>query len=228
MNHWKQLRIPLLAVNFAAAVFVLGKSIFEPTIATLTPFDFPPDVSLPQWLSVESKSLKVVNKDTEAGSTFLVGRHYQYLQNNYPLDIEMRYVVRTEGEVNNFIREHPLIQSSPPEEELSGKVIHRRGIGFSVLFIHQERAYLSACINPRGESTVTREQFIQNQDIYDTQLTRLLPVLLGRESWRDNRCLWTYMSLPLQENSSPEQAYSVLEQAWESWHEWWSQNFPKI
>ncbi|NES21880.1 MAG: cyanoexosortase A system-associated protein [Symploca sp. SIO3E6] len=227
MNHSKQFRLPLLAVNFAAAVFVLGKSILEPTVGILTPFDFPPDVSLPQWQPVESKSLEVVNPDGEAGSTFLVGRQYQYLQNDYLLDIEMRYVVRTQGEVNLFIQKHPLIQSSPPEEELSGKIIHRQGTGFSVFFTHQERAYLSACINPRGESTVTIEQFSQNQDTYDTQLSRLFPVLLGRETWRDNRCLWTYMSLPLQD-ASPEQAYRILEAAWESWYEWWSQNFPQV
>ena len=227
MKQWKQLRLPLLAINFTAAMLVLGKSIFEPTVATLTPFDFPPEVSLPQWRLVESQSLEVVNKDGEAGSTFLVGRHYQYLQNNYPLDIEMRYVVRTEGEVNKFIVDHPAIQSSPPEDELSGKVIHRQEIGSYLLFVHQERAYLSACINPRGESTVTKEQFRQNQDTYDTQVSRLLPVLLGREYWRDNRCLWTYMSLPLQD-SSLEKTYPLLEQAWESWHEWWTRNFPKV
>jgi len=86
---------------------------------------------------------------------------------------------------------------------------------------------LRSCINPRGPGVITYEQFIQNRYTYDWQPSRLLPVLLGQEPLRDHRCLWTYLSLPL-ENLSEQQAYSILEEVWLSWYQWWHPRFPNI
>ena len=225
MNLKHPIRLSLLAVNLTVVLFVLGKSILDPNFAKGTPFDFPPEVSLPEWQFLENNPLKVNSKEGNVSSVFKAGRKYRYFQNNIPLDIEMRYVVRTQGQVEQFITQHPSIQSSPPQE-ISGKMRQQQGIGFYTVFVHQERAYLSSCINPYGGSTVTTEQFNHNRNTYDPQLSRLLPVLLGREDWRDYRCLWTYMSIPLK-NSSSEEAYQTLEKVWISWYEWWSPRFPK-
>jgi cyanosortase A-associated protein len=53
-----------------------------------------------------------------------------------------------------------------------------------------------------------------------------MPILLGQEALLDKRCLWVYLSIPLR-NSSPEEAYKTLEQAWFSWYQWWQPRFPK-
>jgi len=73
-------------------------------------------------------------------------------------------------------------------------------------------AYLNACINSRGGSTFTKEQFNYNRIHRDTQFNRLLAWLLIQQPLRDKRCLWTHLSIPLN-RSSPESAYVILENA---------------
>lgn len=219
------MRLSLLALNLAAALFVLGKSFLDPNFAKVTLFEFPPEVDLPNWQFIESQALEVDSPKGNEDSVFTSGRLYRYGHNDLPLEVEMRYVVRTQGAVDELILKHPTVQSSPPKD-MTGKMGEIEGVGFHVTFVHQQRAYLSSCINPRGVSTVTKEQFNNNRNTYDPQLNRLLPVLLGREDWKDYRCLWVHLSIPLTE-SSPESAYSTLETAWQSWYQWWSLRFPK-
>ncbi|MCZ8188639.1 MAG: cyanoexosortase A system-associated protein [Microcystis sp. LE19-338.1B] len=221
----KVLRLSLLAVNLVAALLVLGKSFLDPNFAQTAPFEFPPEVNLPDWRFIESKPLKVHSSKDRGDSVFRAGRFYHYRYHDLPLKVEMRYVVRTQGAVDELILKHPTVQSSPPED-MKGKMGEIEGVGFHVTFVHRQRAYLSSCINPRGASTVTPEQFKHNRNTHDSQLNRLFPVLLGREDWQDYRCLWAHLSVPLTE-LSPEEAYSSLETAWQSWYHWWSSRFPK-
>ena len=224
---WKQLRIPLLALTCANILFVFGRSILDPTIGkrTVTPFVFPQVVPLPQWQRVASQPLENITVERPPfGKLVLPGSSYSYIQNDLPLDIKMRYEVQTDGNVKNFIRNQSGIKF-PLNQPL---VVVRKDerVGFYGLFVHQKRAYLDACINSRGGSTFTKEQFSYNRTQYDMQFNRLLPWLLGQEKLRDKRCLWTHMSIPLNQ-SSPESAYVILEKAWESWYQWWHPRFPK-
>lgn len=93
------------------------------------------------------------------------------------------------------------------------------------MYTYKQQAYLDACINPQGGSTFTSDLFDANRIRYDLQFARLLPWLLGHQELRDKRCLWTHLSIPLDRSSSD--AYVSLEQAWFSWHKWWSSRFPK-
>lgn len=233
LSSWTQLRLPVLAFNFLTAGFVLGKSLIDPQMGKLTPFEFEEKVPLSQWQSVETQRLKPLPEPDTEGSILKVGRFYQYRQNDRVLDIEMRYVTRTQGEVDRFIRDrfNKEKEKSQPEKEtekvLQVKEGYESDVGHYILLSDTDRAYLSACINPRGETTFSQDQYKHNQDIYDTELSRVFPSLFGRAKWRDDRCLWTYMSMPL-EDSSPEETYQVLEAAWWDWHEWWQPKFPKL
>jgi cyanosortase A-associated protein len=218
-------RLSLLAANLAVALFIFGKSSLDPNFADVAPFAFPSEVPLPQWQLLESQPLPVNAKQSRSDSAFKAGRLYRYRQNDYLLDVEVRYVVRTEGATDKLILKHPTIQSSSPEN-MTGKMRQRQGIGYHTTFLRQGRAYLSSCINPYGGSTVTQKQFIHNRDTYDLQLNRVPHILLGREDWKDYRCLWTYSSIPLN-NISSEKAYQTLELAWDSWYQWWRSRFPK-
>lgn len=238
---WKQLRIPLLVFTFANVFFVFGKSILDPTIGkrTITPFVFPQVVPLPQWQLVASQPLE--NQTVERppfGKLVLPGIHYSYVKNNLhgsskdvprpsslaPLDIKMRYEVETDGDVKRFIKDNTAIQFSLNQP--SPVVRQREGLGFYALFVYEKRAYLDACINPRGGSTFTQEQFSYNRINYDVQFNRLVLWVLGYQGLRDNRCLWTHLSIPLNQ-SSPETAYVILEDAWFSWYQWWQTRFPR-
>jgi cyanosortase A-associated protein len=233
MSSWKQIRLPLLAFNLLTAGFVLGKSLLDPRVGQLTPFEFSPQVPLAKWQPVESKRLKPLPAPDTDGAILQVGRQYQYRQNDRLLDIEMRYVLRTKGEVNIFLKDRLEKEAKKTETEsknnnkLDAASGYKPDVGYYWLLADKERAYLTACINPRGESSFTREQYKHNQDIYDTDFSRLFPSFLGREKWRDDRCLWTYMSMPLA-GSAPKETYKLLEEAWFEWNEWWQPQFPKL
>lgn len=218
MIVWKHPRLIFLIAIFSTVLGVLVKSILFPaTSKTTTPFSFPVTIPLQGWESLPSSTL--VDSSGARIPPSLSGRRYQYIKNNLTLNIEMRYFVNTSGEVKNFIKSYESISVSPA-------IRQKEGIGFYGLFTNQDKAYLSACINPHGFSTFTERQFKQNRNVYDLQFNRLLPWLLGQENLKDERCLWTSLSIPLKQ-SSPEMAYQNLENAWFSWHQWWSPRFPK-
>lgn len=219
MNIWKNIRLSFLAVTLLGVLLVLAKSILIPAEdkQTASAFVFPTAVPLTSWQSLSSNPLITQNPKH---INYLSGRQYQYIQNDLPLNIEMRYVVNTVGDVKEFIKQNTQIPLS--------KVTLRQqaGIGFYNLFTAEGKAYLSSCINPRGGTTVTDRQFKQNRNTYDVQINRLLPWLLGQENLKDNRCLWTHLSVPLK-HTTPDHAYQKLETAFFSWYQWWEPRFPK-
>lgn len=224
MNLGK-LRIPVLILIFANVLFVFGKSVLDPGIGkrTATPFVFPAAVPLPQWQQIDSKPLpKQVVEAYPYGKLALPGMHYRYKQNNLFLDIKTRYELSTEGDVKQIIEKYTDIRFSPQQPYPE---IRQQGTGFYGVYVHQQRAYLDACINSSGGSTFTSAQFDSNRLQYDVQFPRIMLWLLGRQELRDNRCLWAHLSIPL--NQSSPNALKILEQAWFSWYKWWLPRFPK-
>lgn len=218
MSHGKNFRLLLLGVTFSSVFLVLGKIVLYPYASsrTVTSFVFPPAVPLSGWQSLPSNPL---SDRSSKHPNYITGRQYQYTQKDLPLNVEMRYVVNTTGDVKDFLKTYTSIPSSPILRQ-------QEGIGFYGLFAYQGKAYLSSCVNPRGGSTVTDKQFKQNRNTYDLQLERLLPWFLGQKNLKDNRCLWVHLSIPLRD-SSPDSAYQLLESAWSSWYQWWYPRFPK-
>ncbi len=220
----EKVRISLLAVIFGSACFVLARTILIAPVTgknTVTSFVFPTAVPLPQWQPSLSRPLA---ESLATGPKSLSGRHYQYTQKNLTLDIEMRYMVRTHGNVKSFIEKYYFLPLSSGQPTLVLR--QQENIGFYNLFTYQQRAYLSTCINSRGGSTVSPSQFRRNRLIYDMRLSRLFPWLVGQGSVRDRRCLWAHLSMPLKD-SSPEESYRILESVWEPWYQWWFPRFPK-
>lgn len=224
---WKQLRIPLLVLIFANVLVVFGRSVIDPSIGkrTLTPFSFPAKVPLPQWQLVTSQPLPNQTVDQlPFGKVVLPGMYYRYKQNDLPLDIKMRYQINVEGDVKHLIETNTDIRFSLNRSPV---IRQHQQLGFYGLFVYKQQAYLDACINPRGGSTFTSTQFDYNRIHYDLEFSRLFLWLLGQQELRDNRCLWTHLSIPLNQ-SSPNSAYATLEQAWFSWYKWWQPRFPKL
>lgn len=227
MSVWKQLRIPLLVLTFVNIFFVFGKSILDPTIGkqTVAPFVFPPDVPLPQWQRLASHPLKDQTVDRPpATKSAMLGRQYRYIQKDLQLDINMRYELETLGDVKQLIKDHTAIKFSLNQPLIILR--QHKQLGFYGLFVYQKRAYLDACINSQGGSTFTKEQFSYNRIQYDVQFNRLFFWLLGKQALRDRRCLWSHLSITLNQ-SSPESAYVILENVWFSWYQWWHPRFPK-
>ena len=136
----------------------------------------------------------------------------------------MRYMIGSLGDIHDYFKNHSYIRLQ--DTQLLQNLRQHKGVGFYSLFVHQGRSHLSACINPHGGSTVTSAQFIANRHTYDLQPQRLLLWVLGKESLLDRRCVRVHLSMsstqvPVETN------YSVLEQAWFNWYQWWNSRFPK-
>lgn len=227
MTKWEQHRQMLLGLTFAGAFFTLGQFSLDSTAGNrpVNTFTFPSVVPLPKWQLLDNHPLA---EPSRLGyyEDVLASRKYHYRQNNHQLEIRMRYVVGTLGEFHGYyyFKDHNSIQL--PKPQLLQNSRQQEGVGFYSLFVQQGRSHLSACINPRGGSTVTVAQFLANRRTYDLQLRRLMPWFLGKESLLDRRCLWANLSIPLNKMSA-ETTYPVLERAWQSWYQWWSSRFPK-
>jgi cyanosortase A-associated protein len=216
--YWKQTRIKFLALIFGAGLLVFAKAILfpNPDQPKTNTFVFPEEVPLEQWQESVANPVELTKKNSQ----LLAQKHYRYVKNGLPLDVEMHYLQNFfYADIAAYIKQNLAITSS-------AVVRQQKGIGYYGLGVDKQKAYLSTCINPRGYSTFTHPQFRDNRYSKDISFNRIVPLLQGRESLIDKRCLWVHLSIPLR-NSSPEAAYQVLEQAWFPWYQWWQPRFPK-
>ena len=216
-------RTLLLAVTAIATAFTLGKSIANPD--TISPvnrnYTFIDPASLSQWQLADTKPLTVhQNKPKEyITGDFIAGKNYRYQKDGQSLDIEMRYFADTNGNLKDFI--------TSQTGELSSALKEDGDRGSYSIYTHENKAYLNACINPRGKSTVTSDEFNRNLMAYDTRLSNIVPWLLSRAEFRDKRCLWTNLSMHLDNNISVDDTYNDLETAWFDWYDYWQANYPQ-
>ncbi|MGB0564438.1 MAG: cyanoexosortase A system-associated protein [Spirulinaceae cyanobacterium] len=220
-------RWPVLFVNVILVGTCVGWVALDPKVGRLQEYEFPETVELEAAQQRESDRLKPVQKPEYEGSSYPAGRHYQYRMEGEPLDIEMRYVIETRGEVDKFTREHEhFAEAEGGDAEVLAQIRFDRTTGHYALVDYNDQTYLSACINPRGKATASSEQYFQNQDLYDTVLGRVGGWMFGRERWRDDRCLWTLIYTPT--GSDPQDSEARLEAVWNEWAPYWQANFPPL
>lgn len=235
---WQPLRLSLLAVVFTGAVLVLSRAIVTPSAKSTsanpssnTVLQQP--VPLPNWQLTKSAPIQPEpakaepNTVTNSEPDFLVAQRYEYRQSNAQLDVELRYMLG-DGNNSRFLFVYTPVRAA--NAKLQPR--YQPGIGHYGVLTHENRAYLSACINPRGESTTTEQQFKHNSYQHDLKPGRLLPWLVSQEPLLDQRCLWTLMSMPLPvdaktQSANSEVAFKQLETAWVSWHAWWRSHYPR-
>lgn len=243
----------LLGVNVAIAALVLGKTLLDPNIGQPRPFELPETVELSQWTLTNSEELEPFTLNTGEADYADEGQRYTYVLNTNAasspaavatLTVEQRYMIDTNGFIERLLMGHKAFQEDLAVLDEKGgdtstvdaDVQYKLGLGYSGLFQVGETTYLSACVNPRGESTFFIDHFLHNQSIYDRDPTRLFSVLFGRQAWTDQRCLWTHMALSpgasgveLSDSSTlPSQDLQVLlNDTWEEWHDMWQPQFPK-
>ncbi|MBE9049453.1 cyanoexosortase A system-associated protein [Nostocales cyanobacterium LEGE 11386] len=216
---YNKIRGSLLALTLSMGILALGRLLFFPNLGKPNNniFVFTEEVPLPEWRFNVVPTTKASTNETEE---LIVHKHYQYVKNDLLLDIEMRYLDNLyNADINSLIQRYLAIQSP-------GMMRQQAGIGYYGLGVHEQRAYLSACINPRGGSTFTHVQFRNNRYLNDLRFDRLIPIVLGQSPFPDRRCLWAHLSMPLKD-SSPEATYQVLEKAWVPWYQWWQSRFPQ-
>lgn len=223
-------KLPLLAVLFVASVAVLFKAVSipkPPKGGEPAPFlkaKLPEAVPLPGWQLVGSKPLTSLDPKK---SGEVVGRSYEYKQGNQVLRVDIR-PQSGDGNVGRFLN----VASEVKEGNVKLKAQYNPQIGNFGVLPHKERLYLTACINPRGKSTLTNPEFQQNRYSNDLRPGRILPWLVGQtDSVFDERCLFTLMSMPLPPNPEKsldqvQDSYVKMEAAWGPLQQWLQANYP--
>lgn len=209
---WKGARRSLLIITFGGTLLVLGKLVFpgSPSQPYTSVSTFPTIAPLPNWQSLDTEPLS--NPP---------GRRYRYKQQSQELSIELRYMVGRDPNEKLFRQYNSVLT---PLNKSAFTIRKADGVGYYGLSADQEKAYLRACISPHGESVITAEQFTRNHYTAGLQPMQVWRWLIGQEYLRDYRCLWVHFSISLQRNS-PDQIYPALENAWITWHGWWSPRF---
>ncbi|WP_421656929.1 cyanoexosortase A system-associated protein [Leptothermofonsia sp. ETS-13] len=220
---WKPARLALLVGVCIGTAWVLGRAIAAPKAekAQEQTYPLPEKVPLNGWELQASSPLDKIEE-------LPPGREYQYRQRANSLTVQTR-IMLSDGNISRLLFVYTPIKSANANLQIK----HHPGVGYYGVLVHKGRAYLSACVNSRGESTVNEPQFMQNRYKYDLQITRVLPWILGQEPLLDQRCLWTLMFTPLPANAkadstTTEETLKTLETAWFSWHRWWELHFPPV
>jgi cyanosortase A-associated protein len=223
-SFWQPVRFSLLVVLLGSVLCVLGRAIVAPKVEekSVVTYPFPPTVPLTGWRFLKSTPLQ-----PDINTNLPAGQRYQYHNGTTSLAVETR-VMGGDDNISRFLNTYTSIAGASVNLRLKTQP----DVGYYGVLAHGGRAYLSACINRHGNSTVTEQQFRQNRHIYDLEVGRVLPWLLGQETLIDRRCLWTLMFTPLSTDAksdpiASEKAFKTLETAWFSWYQWWQPNFLK-
>jgi cyanosortase A-associated protein len=216
MTSSYSLYFPLLRLTFFCTLLVLGRAIFYPNLNQSSPFTFPDRVPLERSQFIERSAIVTKSFYPKYWSDL---NSYQYHYQGF--NVQIHYLQSTDGDVPTYLKNYLL-------NDQNIEVIDKKGSTGSYRLFERDRiAYLSACINSRGSSTINREQFFANRNTYDLRIDRLLPIVLGTEDPRDARCLWVTVSTPI-ENQSIEVVHQRLETAWQEIYAWWMPRFPKL
>jgi cyanoexosortase A len=213
----KPKRLLFLAATWIGIIFtVLYLSVIRKPIGNAI---FPEEINLNTWQQVKVESLGQYNAEIPNTGKFILvrsGQDYKYLRNQENLTLQMRYVVNTRGNLNPF----SVKLSRELRKKAEDNIKKIEGVGYYLLYHDQQNAYLTACINSRGGSTVNSSQFMTNRYKYDVTLDRMLPWIFGQDVLRDDRCIWTQLSIPLNREIATN-VYPVLESVWHENYATW-------
>ncbi len=211
-----------LITAFTASCIAISIALFIPKSKQYSQFSFPEQVPLLNWRSLTSENLAEATKNGA-----IAAKRYSYISSTQEeLRIDVLYINRGV----NLSKDLEMVGLSRLSNRLNRRYLE--AIGHYILFSDQDRAYLSACINPRGDSTVTEAQFTQNQNAFDITPDRFGLYLLGVKELRDTRCLFVIMSIPLASkntstNLTSDIDYQKLERAWINWYKNSPYKFPE-
>ncbi|WP_017326522.1 cyanoexosortase A system-associated protein [Synechococcus sp. PCC 7336] len=227
MPKWNPLQTPVLATVLLAIAVTAIQTLNRPQLQSVAvpSYIYPEVVPLPGWQEIPARAAETPptlfpppSPHAPSGEV-VASTQYLYRHDTTILTIDTRYLINTNGQLKDYI------------SELSGTLWsalrERDNVGHYGLFTDGDRAYISACLNPRGGSTVTSDRFRQNRYLYDFRPARIAAWVVGRDTIQDRRCLWTTLSVAIADYASLSQAERDLETAWFDWFAWWTANFPK-
>ncbi|MGL5033801.1 MAG: archaeosortase/exosortase family protein, partial [Microcystaceae cyanobacterium] len=217
----------LLLLNFA----------LQPTagLSTIASYSFPQEITLPGWQLVtsETSSLPLKSSDKEykepapitteieeapKSNQIKVERQtYRYQKSELELTADFHYLHSTTGEIKSYYENFQHFSHLPKLEEPIKKTGDR---GSYYLFTDSQYQYLTACINPLGESVVSQAEF--NDSFYRAYRNPSQWWNFLRSSFRDQRCIWGQLTLPLTTKKTE------LNTLWPEFVRYWQEHFPPL
>lgn len=225
----RKIKNVFLSIVLGIVLLTLGKLMIDGNAGKqqVNNFEFPTQVPLEGWKKMKTMAIESNQPETDKPyDRILAAQKYYYQQDNKDLEIKMSYVVGTLGRAKIKVALQQQYTRNLTPEQISPEWTKKDNLQYAILDF-DGRSHLISCINSRGGSTVTSDEFRKNRRKHDLQPSRLLPWLMGKETLLDRRCLWAELSLPIQEDSK-EESHKLLESTWFTWYDWWSDNFPPI
>ena len=228
----------VLATVFCTGFLAIGITLFSNHETTQEKYQFPEQISLSGW---ELQSSQNLEQPLQKGA--IAAQQYIF---NSPQQADLNISIIYIKGVTTIPRDLSFMQLPT---NLPITTHYQNTTGHYAVFNYSQRSYLAACINPRGQSTITEEQFMNNRNSYDITGDRLLLYAIGMADLRDTRCLLTIISIPLNNSSSnssnnpqnnsqinnqtnqlnnslTEQNHQKLATIWEQWYQLWQGDFP--
>ena len=199
-----------------ATGITIAKSLLNPDVqaSRIATYSFPQTVALDSWKLVTSKDTV---ETIDLVGDIVATRKYEYQQPKQNLVIRVRYLTNTDGDIKSIVDKRIGNLTTALRNNPSGDY---------ALYTYQGKAYLNACLNPNGESTVTSDAFNRNHTIYSRNWRRITPWFLGKRDLKDKRCLWMQLLIDLPPETPIEETYRTLELVWSDWLKYWQPNFP--
>ncbi len=198
----------VLGMACAATAFTFVKTLTTPVVSVKpSPLVLPEQLPLSDWQWFNHEQ---------------VDRSNTYYYRDQETTLKIHTTLQQGGNLPSKIRN----QWRVPETEIMIRKVEK--LGSYGLFVTEEAAFLTACINPNGTTTVTAQQFSRNQLWQAVQPQRVMALALDQTAvFRDPRCLRLTLSTPL-ESQRAETVLPLLETAWRDLNARWQPEFPQI
>ncbi|ACK67391.1 conserved hypothetical protein [Rippkaea orientalis PCC 8801] len=218
-TSWESARIGLFAILLTGIIATIIRAflVSPDSKPPITPVTFPDAVPLEGWQPLAKTS------PTPKGDKQL----YHYTNNGKTLEILASDRLYDGANVSRLLFK----EASMPPATISISVKQKEGIGNYWMFEYENKAYLTACINRVGESTVNEQQHTQNKYKYGWSVGRTLLWVVGYKNLLETSCLWTLISIPITSDltsSDLEKTHQTLETVWIEWYDWWKPRLEKL
>lgn len=219
----RQFQRPLLVAVWGASLVLTAYTLAVPTAGSrsLPPITLPERLELAAtyWSLQSGNALPVHTELTEERfERVRSARRYTYQgPEGDRATVDLRYVTGSLGNIDGLLYAQDIDADSVGHSQAR----QLPGVGSYRLFTFADRAYLTSCLNARGQSTINPGEFLANRQQHDPPLARIGPWLLGRQSLRDRRCLWVLISMPHPAGIDPAAKYQQLEGLWQAGHPQW-------
>lgn len=211
----------IILVNFGVGSPIAGAN-------TIADYQFPLALDLPGWELKQThleSLVKVKNTLDENQNSIPFDqplaqrsyRYYNYQKENEFVDINLRCIVNTFGDIKSYYNK--VFKDLPPVKE--SIEVEDQG-NYHLTFSHQGTDYLTACINVEGQTTVTGIQFVSYFRRGYVNPIKLVDWLWGKRLLQDRRCLWLELSVHQESSLTDLDRLSL----WQSLIDYWRSNFP--